>query len=483
MRLLWAAFYWNARKTVFRLRGSRGQAPCQAPSDSGRAGETRCDASLPWHQPHRFRRVCPLLKRQPNGEWSCSVHAAEVRPFWGRAAAIGCVLAVAGFLITSAALYGTLRTIGYEVSYRAVAWPPAWHEITLARSDFFYRKALAAQIDGKPGEALLALSVAYELNPANHTSGRLLAALCQISHPHQSNQVYQRLLHDHPPLRDEIAHDWFRALLARQDYPGIQRLAAERLLHNQTFSDPWLQALLFASRQTQDSEFLAEFLAEPSLPPSLRPWIELATRLETSPANARPALLHEAASLAQSPFHVYLLVRQALRHDLAREALGWLESPPHPLPDRERRLLRLDTFASLGWQSPRSNEFDLLLRPPTHAAQIQLLATHLVRHPDPELHQRLLHKINSGPPLLAPEDFPSHLILFCLAASLGQPDEMERRAPVLRRLAERPFLTLDAIIAAYHHNPLSAHLTAFLPALQPLPLEFTYALLDSPAPR
>lgn len=44
LRMFWALAYWNTRKALFR-RGSRaGSAPCQHPSDSGRAGETACEA-------------------------------------------------------------------------------------------------------------------------------------------------------------------------------------------------------------------------------------------------------------------------------------------------------------------------------------------------------------------------------------------------------------------------------------------------------
>lgn len=82
---VWALFYWNARKTIFRLRGRRGVAPCQHPSDSGTAMKTACDACTAWHRRVRFRLVCPLLKQDDAGLWVCSVDRAGVRPFWGRA--------------------------------------------------------------------------------------------------------------------------------------------------------------------------------------------------------------------------------------------------------------------------------------------------------------------------------------------------------------------------------------------------------------
>src|SRR5580658_6015424 len=77
----------NLRKSLFRLRRGRGICPCQTPSDSGKAGETACEPVASWHEPRRFQRICPLLRQRPDGAWKCSVNAAEVRPFWGRAAA------------------------------------------------------------------------------------------------------------------------------------------------------------------------------------------------------------------------------------------------------------------------------------------------------------------------------------------------------------------------------------------------------------
>ena len=38
-RLAWGLLYWNVRKSLFRIRGAGGAAPCQHPSDSGRAGQ------------------------------------------------------------------------------------------------------------------------------------------------------------------------------------------------------------------------------------------------------------------------------------------------------------------------------------------------------------------------------------------------------------------------------------------------------------
>ena len=102
-RFWWALIALNLSKTLFAARGRRGRWPCQSPSDSGRAWETTCEAKALWNNPARFRRVCPILKKAPDGRWVCSANTADVRPFWGRAAAwfggAAIALSVAGTIL------------------------------------------------------------------------------------------------------------------------------------------------------------------------------------------------------------------------------------------------------------------------------------------------------------------------------------------------------------------------------------------------
>ena len=41
---IWALFYWNVRKTIYRVRKTQGICPCQNPSDSGEPMKTGCEA-------------------------------------------------------------------------------------------------------------------------------------------------------------------------------------------------------------------------------------------------------------------------------------------------------------------------------------------------------------------------------------------------------------------------------------------------------
>lgn len=98
VRFWWALPYWNLRKTLFRLRGRDPvDCPCQHPSDSGLAYQTRCEAAATWNRAARVRCVCPLLVGTPEG-LRCSIAAANVRPFWGRACAFAAGAFVALYL-------------------------------------------------------------------------------------------------------------------------------------------------------------------------------------------------------------------------------------------------------------------------------------------------------------------------------------------------------------------------------------------------
>ena len=97
-RLTWGPFYWNLRKSLFRMRGASGRAPCQHPSDSGEAGKTGCEACVGWTSTRAFRRMCPLLATTAQGRRVCSVSSAEVRPYWSRALALYSAFAAAAVL-------------------------------------------------------------------------------------------------------------------------------------------------------------------------------------------------------------------------------------------------------------------------------------------------------------------------------------------------------------------------------------------------
>ena len=220
-RLLGGLFYWNALKSFYRLRGARGRCPCQHPSDSGKAWETGCNAITHWDQPARFRRVCPLLKKDDSDRWRCSANQSDVRAFWGRAFGFYGGGAALLYLLGTLMAFTALRTTGYRVTYPGVFWPPAWGKFTGVKAEFFFAKFQRAYAAQDIREALLDLSLAYDLDPKNYDAGLLLAQLYQFGQPGLSDLVYGRLLSEHPERAEATAQLFFRALLARGDFPSV----------------------------------------------------------------------------------------------------------------------------------------------------------------------------------------------------------------------------------------------------------------------
>lgn len=170
-RFRWALFYWNARKTWFRMRGAhRDDCPCQTYADSGHALDSRCEAVTHWNQPARFKRVCPLLVQTPQG-WRCSVNAESVRPFWGRAILYGTALGLVLYLALTLLVFGVLRSASYKTSYLSVAWPPRWNELRKSQENLYVARAQQALQAGNYQEAILSLEMVTQLNPGNYPAG------------------------------------------------------------------------------------------------------------------------------------------------------------------------------------------------------------------------------------------------------------------------------------------------------------------------
>lgn len=259
MRFWWGLLYWNARKSFFRLRGRRARCPCQNPSDSGRALETACDAAHNWSAPVRFRRVCPLLVDTPAG-FRCSVDTQDVRTFWGRAAAywlsaaagIGLVGALGGFVV--------LRLVGYPISPLAVIWPARWHELRLAKSEYFVAKARHALDAQQVREAILSLAIAYQDNPRNYSAGIQFAQLTSIGQPEYADPIFVRLMRDFPDQRAVTSEVWFRCLLIHGHFSRVAELAAVRLLDDASQRPAWLNALFNATRLDGNDQPLRDLL-------------------------------------------------------------------------------------------------------------------------------------------------------------------------------------------------------------------------------
>jgi hypothetical protein len=475
-RLVWGLLYWNIRKSWFQLRRGRSPCPCQSPSDSGRAFETACDACLPWSQPRRFRRVCPLLVETPDG-LRCSVNTADVRPFWGRAiGAYGGALAGL-YLAAALGIFIFLRTVGYPISIVHLVWPGSWHRVGEVRGWFFMERANQAFAAGRIPEGMLYLNNAYEFDPANDTIALTLAQRLQFGQPTRADAIYRRLLAQHPAQREAIAPLWFRSLLARGDFSAVQDLARTELLAASPQASVWLRALLFATRQTGQDAPLRELLA--SAEPAVLRWhrvLEIELQLRAGQKTpARDALLPPWDNVPSYALYYQISELTALGEGLAAVDLLGRYGPR--LDDTARATLLLEAYTALGAPQSRQRLLEALLAQAANPRTIAILAAHLIRHPDASVLDSLFNKITREETRLTDDSLEEYLSLYCVAGVARDWPKMQAIAAFFHTHNGGSRFTLG-FAAAFFRGEISNHrISSVLPAL-PMPLEVHYALLE-----
>ncbi len=469
----WGLFYWNARKTLFRWRG--GRCPCQNPSDSGRALETTCDACLHWHQPARFRRVCPLLVTTPNG-LRCSANTKDVRPFWGRAAGFYGGALVASWVAAVLIVFILLRGIGYPVHFKSVAWLPARSarsEIRMARGEYFFQMALRALAANRPKEAGLALRNAYECNPGDYRAGLMLAKLFQVGQPAQADFVYAHLLRDDTAQSALIAEQWYRGLLARGDFPKIAQLVPTFLASDAAHAQVWIHAMFFATRRLGDTRPLLQLLDKDyPLAPNLRHLVEIELLIETGRTNEAHAALRDLR--VDLSYLAYYQASELTALGFPDDTLTAINYTANFLPGQDISALRLDAFAAKGWTILRRNEVALVLSAPTSPASVELLCAHFIRRPDPKLLAELFEKLRQEPLPQTTSTYEATVALFCAAGVNGDWPDLQVARSALRQIGLPSFGDLDQAEAFFRGSSDQRRLGSILPLFQPPPFEIAY---------
>lgn len=478
-RFCWALFYWNTRKTWFRMRGAhRDDCPCQTYSDSGHALDSRCDAILDWAQPARFRRVCPLLAQTPQG-WRCSVNAESVRPFWGRALAYGFALGLALYLAGTAAIYTVLRTARYETSYLSVVWPPRWGELRDSQEKLYATRAQEALQAGNYQEAVLSLELVTRINPRNYAAGLALAGLSQVTaQPYVSDHIYERLMRDVPEQRRQTAQIWFRTLLARAAYPQIKQLATRMLGEDPAERSAWLNALLFSSRQTGDHACLGTVLSEhPHLPEWCTDLIAIEQMLlqgRLDRALPRLTRVHRKPAAGYIP---YYQADRLLRHGEGDRANELLRAYGSQLPSDEASFLRLRVYQSKGWSTLAGPEFEDLLRYEMAPRIVAQFCAYLIDQPDPGLFARFHDRLVAEKLPLNTETLPLHQAVYLAATLAGDSTRAEQIAARLKQYTASDARVLHGLGELLKARTTDPRLPRILP-LVPLPTEVVYTILQ-----
>ena len=474
-QLAWGLIYWNLRKTWFRLKHGHVPCPCQSPSDSGRAMETRCEPALMLQHAASFRYVCPLLRPDTEGRWRCSVDTPDVRPFWARAFAVFGLALLLSYAVGTLSVWSLLRWRGYPLSYAGVAWPPAWSRFHIVQSHFFAAKANRALAKNDIEEALMSLAVAYQRDSQNYPLGRLYARLLQAGQPALSDRIYSQLTRDHPSQRAETYAAWYEALLWRADFKSITELAREALALDPVRGSAWLNAIVFALRREPDERLVRELANAPNSPET-RAVFSLELQSLQAPAAARAGLLKMPAENA-AQYLAFYRPKRLIELGFAQDALGLL-GRSNPLPARDQLVLRFEAHHTLGWKSQIRSDVESLVSNQVNSTTGELLAAYLIRHPDPELLAQAFDGFNQQ---FVAKDESAYRIWaawLCAAGANGDFERFRQASAHMKAISGAEYRTLKQVEAFFRGGSPSVRVESYLPAMQPIPLEVTYALLE-----
>lgn len=475
-RLAWGLLYWNVRKSWFQLHRGRAPCPCQNASDSGRALETGCEPCVNWAKPARFRRVCPLLVDTPDG-LRCSVDTSQVRPFWGRAAAFYAGAGLILYLAAALAVFAFLRTVGYPIRITHLVWPPSWHRVGEVRGWFFVERAQRAFAAGRQSEGMLYLTNAYEFDPSNYAVAFALAQKLQLTHPVRADEIYREMARNHPAEHARTYQVWFRALLARGDFAAIEEIARLRLFEDLPNASVWMRALVFATRQTGEDRTLQQLLA--SNEPAILPWHPL---LQTELLLRRGQHAEARAHLGQRwpvapPFSIYYQVDELTNLGDPIAAVDLLEANRAQLDDTARVRLLLHAYATLRTSQSMQRLITALLDPPLQPATVNLLAAHLIRHPDSAVLDQLFTRFLQARFTLNNETLETYLGLYCAVAAAGNWAHLQTLNERIQQDLGGHVLALGAAESFFRGQTTRSRISALLPAL-PMTLELHYVLLE-----
>lgn len=439
--------------------------------------ETTCEASEEWRNPARFRHVCPLLVETPSG-LRCSVDTRDVRPFWGRACISYLRAFAALFCAGALILFVGLRVAGYPLSPLALIWPPRWHEIRLARSDYFVSKARHALDEHRVNEAIVSLDLAYRDNPQNYGAGFQLAQLTSIGRPEFADSIFASLTANFPEQRAATSEAWLISLFIHGELVRAGTLAASRLVDDAPRRSAWMHALFNATRHSGDNRTLRDLVNRQAarLDPIDVALInsELMIR-QGQGLKLLPGLTAELPPSAGA-YAPYFQISRLEELGRNAEALALLErySAAHRLAEADAFQLRLDILAALG-----RNDFlrDRLARPPINSRELELISVHLVRHPDPAAIAALGACLRRSPVRPDVSTYSAYAAFLVACGVSRDWEQMHAAAGILQKIVQtRPghFSSIEA----FFRQKSGARIESILPLLPGLSLDLVYALYD-----
>ncbi len=387
---------------------------------------------------------------------------------------------LACYLAATLAAFAVLRQVGYPIGYTSFLLPTRWSDIRRAQEAVYAARAERELAAGNFSAAILALEVVHLRNPRNEAAALSLAQLWQISgRPHLADAVLARTIAAVPESRTAMARNWYRMLLARGGFTHIKLMTLDQLVHDTPQRVPWLNALLFACRQTKDPAPLAK-LAETT--PAVPEWcLEIAVTERTIIAGdlteARARLLRMAARPA-SNFVPYYHADRLLSLGFNHETLLLLEQHAALFSPNEAAAFRLRAYAQLGWLPSQQAEYNSLLEQLATPPVPTLLAAHLLRFPDAGRAGSLARRLTRVHSEATTESYPVIAAAFLACQRSGAEAAAADLLRILQRntaTRARTLETFGAMLAGTRREQI--RLDLMLPAIV-LPIEITYTLLE-----
>ncbi|MFA6287641.1 MAG: hypothetical protein WC661_09685 [Opitutaceae bacterium] len=396
---VWALLYWNARKSLYVLGRRRGRCPCQDPSDAGTSGPAHCDAVLHLNKPMRFRHVCPLLVPGPGGKGAfCGVPADKVRPFWGRALKFfGGSLLVLYIAGTSVFFIGMRATGVNTLSWRQVAWPGAWGQITHERSKYFFKQAITACAAHDYQTAFRSMATALALDPHNYDARLLMAQYSEFAGEFLTgDRFFKSLLREFPETRARTAITFHDTLLSMGRHETLALHCLDMAGGDNPDHPTWTGSLLLAMHLGKlGPAFPAKHPdAIARLDPDSRRLVQAQALLNDGKVNEARAGLRHAFTAPVNANHVIQQIRMFLRTGSPADAeVAWTINA-RDLEPFDRQLARCWIDHGLGYASLAAMEFASLADGPQTEQTLDKLVATLVMQPDPDafraLHRRML---------------------------------------------------------------------------------------------
>ena len=400
LRFAGAMFYWNLRKSAFAWRGRTGRCPCQNESDDSVPGRVRCDAMLHWHEPARFQKICPLLVATPDG-WRCSVHASQVRPFWGRVIRWCALFMVGLYLSGTVVMFIGLRMVGHApVSWLQVAWPGKWHEIRGVQSGHLFNKAIESFRQGRLAEAYLALSTARQRDPSNYDATLLLAQITMFQRSYfHSDDLFAALWREHPDNRLRTAVVYHDSLLALDRMGKLAESSIAMVKADPGRSAVWVQSALLAIRSMSQAEAVEFGRNQEAALLALAPHAVLLVRAEldlrTGGETRALTALRQRFDGPLNVFYTGYQIQRLAGLGAVNEAQQLLDQQGPSMGKFDHLLTQVTLSSLAGDRWAAHGDFRALLKEPLNELRVERLAGLLIKHPDVTLYREFHARIRA----------------------------------------------------------------------------------------